>query len=236
MKLSFTRLSWVMALVVLAWGPNPARAAIQSFSANITPTLTANATVTTGTGTATVVLSETGTFTTQGQALSDFRFTLSNATTSTTLTGTASGQQINISSSGAVTTTSGSPTRFITNGSISGNGTIVLLEAIGGGQPSQMIVPNATSFTLASGNGVDNFNPYTRSDATFTLTLAGITSNTTVTATSFSFGTGPDVTIPGVPTNPIPEPSTGFLALSALVVGGIGGLIRKRLRRTTAPA
>src|SRR5205823_13949993 len=65
------------------------------------------------------------------------------------------------------------------------------------------IYPNAN-------NGIiNNFDPYTIGPATFTLTLSGVTANTTVTSASFSFGTGPDTFVPGTPgtTPPVPEPS-----------------------------
>jgi len=114
------------------------------------------------------------------------------------------------------------------------------MEAIGGGQPSQMIlpfVPNGGTYPNVNASIYNGqFNPFTIGPATFTLNFAGVTASTIPTAANFSFGTGPDVTVPGVITNPIPEPSTGFLVLSALAIGGVGGLMRNRLRRTTAPA
>ena len=182
-----------------------------------------------------------------GQALSDISFTLSNAP-GTVGTLSASGQLGNIADGGLVTYTSGDPVRFLQQGppppggtgffSVVGN--TVTLEAIGGGQPSEMIVPfiaNGGTFANTN-NGFDNFNPYTIGPATFTLALSGVTANTTVTAATFSFGTGPDTFLPGTCTSGctspppppppplnVPEPGTLLLIGSALL--GFG-LLRRR--------
>jgi len=100
------------------------------------------------------------------------------------------------------------------------------LEAIGGGQPSQMIAPSiadAGQYTNAN-NGLQNFNSYVIGPATFTLELSGVTPNTTVTGAQFSFGTGPDHFVTGVP-----EPSTLVLA----VIGGLGVVGMARWKRRT---
>jgi hypothetical protein len=210
--------------------------------------LAGSATFTTHTGFIDITLSNlltTSTFHNQGQALSDLVFTLSNAPG--THTGdAASGQLGNIASSGAVTYTSGSPARFLGEGplppdgqgsfSISGN--TITMEAIGGGQPSQMIVP----FVADGGgfasvvNGITNFNPYTIGLASFKLDLSGVTENTTVLAASFSFGTGPDISLAdtvcttcgGGGTQLVPEPTSLLVLGSSLL---ILGLITSRRRR-----
>jgi hypothetical protein len=140
-----------------------------------------------------------------GQALSDISFTLSNAPWTLTGTHILSGQLGNVSSTGVVTYVSGSPVRFLGEGppppggtgffSIVGN--TITMEAIGGGQPSEMITPFvANGGTLSNvNNGFQNFNPYTIGPATFELDLSGITTGTTVTAVTFSFGRAHTYTI-----------------------------------------
>ena len=77
------------------------------------------------------------------------------------------------------------------NFSIVGN--TITLETIGGGQPSQMILPTAGNYPNANAsitNGM--FSPFVDGTAQFTLFLSGVNINTTVTSATFSFGTGPD--------------------------------------------
>ena len=174
-----------------------------------------------------------------GQALSDISFTLSNAP-GTLGTMTASGQEGNVSGTGVVTYTSGTPVRFLGQGpappngsgtfSITGN--TVLLEAIGGGQPSQMIIPllaNGGTYSNVN-NGFQNFDPYTVGSATFLINLSGVTANTTISNVTFSFGTGPDTFLHGTPstTPPVPEPSS-LLMLGTGIVGAARMLRRKLL-------
>ena len=142
-----------------------------------------------------------------GQALSDLSFTLSNAP-GTQGTLTASGQLANIGAGGTVTDVSGTPVRWIGQGppphggsgtfTVSGN--TILMEAIGGGQPSQMILPSGGSFTNANASITGGqFNPFVVGPASFTLSFSGVTAATTVTAATFSFGTGPETFIFPVP-------------------------------------
>lgn len=194
--------------------------------------LSASAQFTTGAGSLTVVLSNTLTadqIRSAGDAVSDISFTLSNAP-GTQGTLTASGQQGNIGSGGVVTYTSGSPGRFIGvgGGSFTVSGDTITMEAIGGGKPSEMILPlvaNGGAYSNANASITQNFSPYTIGPGTFTLDFSGITAGTTITAATFSFGTGPDTFLPGTPgTPPVPEPSSlasmgAGLALLGLLLG-----------------
>jgi hypothetical protein len=168
-----------------------------------------------------------------GQALSDISFTLSNAPGTLGAT-TASGQLGNVSG-GVVTYASGSPVRFLGQGPAPPNGSgtftitgdTILMEALGGGQPSEMILPflvNGGTYGNANG-GFDNFDPYTIGSATFTLALSGITANTTVTGATFSFGTGPDTFVTGNASH-MPEPSS-LLLLGTGILSAAGMLRRK---------
>ena len=220
-----------------------ARATVVSFSASGSGSdgpLAADAQFTTGAGFIDITLTNdlaASVIRSAGQALSDISFTLSNAPGTLGAT-TATGQQGNVSGAGLVTFTTGSPGRFLGvggEGNFSIVGDTIVIEAIGGGKPSEMIAPaiaNGGTYTNVN-NGFQQFNPYTIGPAMFVLGLSGVTASTTVTAATFSFGTGPDTFVDGTPGTPgtfsaVPEPSTWAMMLLGFAGLGFAGYRKAR--------
>jgi hypothetical protein len=206
--------------------------------------LSARADFTTGVGFIDVTLTNTlaaSVIRSAGQALSDVSFTLSNAPGAQGTLSVLSGQLGNVSG-GVVSFTSGSPVRFIGmgppppggTGNFQVTGNTILMEAIGGGQPSQMIAPaiaNGGTYTNVN-NGFDNFTPYTIGPAAFALNFSDITAATTVDRVVFSFGTGPDTFIA------VPAPLIGHGLLALLVIGGVlfGGKLLENFKKRSLQA
>lgn len=214
-----------------ALGLQPASAATVSFfgtgTGNDGP-LSARADFTTSAGLLTVTVTNTlaaNLIRSAGQAVSDIIFTLSNAPGTLGAT-TATGTFATFNGTTTPTLAAGSPTRWLGAGgqglfSIVGN--TITMEAIGGGQPSQMILPAGITYPNANASITGGqFNPFVDGSAAFTLALSGVTAGTTITGATFSFGTGPDTFIIGV----VPIPGT--LPLFATGLLGLWALRRKR--------
>lgn len=258
MKSRFKFLTLALAPVALMLGSTCARA--NMYSLHVTNggsgnnALDATATFTTSAGQIVVTLTNNlGTGINNlsaGETISDISFTLGTTSGPYNYTATGSsvtGQLATINGAGLVTYTSGDPLRWLGQGpsapngsgtvpSISGN--VVTVEALGGGQPTQLITPNfANGTTYGNTNSsLTGLSTIVVGSASITLKISGITSNTSVTAASVSFGTGPDSHLDGTPqfVPGVPEPSTSFLVLAALAPLGVVELIRRR-RRTTSP-
>jgi hypothetical protein len=220
--------------------------------------LSASATFTTSEGKIDITLTNTlsaDLFRSAGQALSDLSFTLTDAPGDLT-GGSADGQFGTVAgtSPGTVTYVStddragpppctgvsyATPERWLGEGTPPcGNGTFtidntadtIMMSALGGGQPSEMISPFVKDGGqyLISNASVPNFNAYIIGTGTFELDLTGVTANTSITSVTFSFGTGPETKLTDTTPIIIPEvPEPGSLAL----VGVAGLLLAFVLRR-----
>ncbi len=226
------------AIAIFALAVCLTASADQTFTgSNNTGTLSASATFTTSAGSIRIVLTNTlsaSGLTSAGQALSDVTFTLSGAP-GTLGTITQSGQLANLSGGTndpkTATFISGSPTRW-SNVTFSAN--TVHLTAIGGGQPSNLILPAVgNGGTYANANAsLLNFNPSIIGPGTFTINLSGVTAGTTVSNVIFSFGTQDRETeVPGVPGQALgtPEPASMLLLGAGLSALGVFG--RRKLRK-----
>ena len=230
-----------------ALGLQPAAAATVTLSGTGTGSdgaLGASAFFNTSAGFLSVILSNTlaaSVIRSAGQTVSDLSFTLSNAPGTLGAT-TATGQLANIGAGGAVTNVNGSPSplRWLGQGapppggqgSFSIVGNTITLEALGGGQPSQLLLPAGGPYTNANASITGGqFSPFVVGPIAFTLALSGVTANTTITSATFSFGTGPDTLISVVPggtpvVTAVPLPGTLPLFASGLL--GLWALRRKR--------
>ena len=178
----------------------------------------ASATITTGLNSLIVSLSSLqANPTAAGQEVSDIELKLSSTPTSASLPTGGTGTFIDIASGGAITPTSQTNTTHwgvdLTAGTITlataGTGSV-------GGKPIELII-GPGPYTNANPS-ITGRNPQIEGTGVFHLTVGGITSSTTVTSAVFSFGTGPDSTLPGVP---VPAPLIGHGLLVLLAVGGV---------------
>jgi hypothetical protein len=222
---------WLFALVAasIASTPGKARASIWLVSDG---SQTGQADISLGSDTITVVLTNllsAANFRSSSQALSDLYFTLSNNVSVTSATVSASGTAVNIDDKGNTTSAPGTTNRW----SISGSSGNYLLTTLSGKQPSYLIAPSGSSYPDVN-KGVKNFNPYFQGSATFTISnVGGLTSDTTVTDASLSFGT--DGT--EIPSTPVPAPPSVIIAMTGVgLVGGMGLALSHCRRRAVRAA
>ena len=125
-----------------------------------------------------------------GQLLSDFAFTLSSTpTTALHTTTTPTGSLIDIDTHGNVTTHYGS----IASWGLTSSGPTIHLDSLAGADSQTIIGPAGPGgkYTNADHSiaGSSSDNPFLKGTVTFNFNVWGVTSDTTVTGASFSFGT-----------------------------------------------
>ena len=163
-----------------------------------------------------------------GQLLSDLSFTLGGGGS---LTGASlsnsSGQEITVNSGGSFTLGSTVGTGW----GFTPSGTTATLDVLGTSTaPTHLIIgpPGPGSmYSNANGSIAGNkpHNPFLNGSATFVITGPGITSSTTITSATFSFGTTSGMTVEGTP---VPEPSAQLLlGLGTLGLMGLATASRK---------
>jgi hypothetical protein len=166
-----------------------------------------------------------------GQLLSALSFTVTNGSTSGATLASSSAQEVTVNGDGSFLVGS----TVATGWAFSQNGTGVTLDVLGSGGvgPKHLIIgpPGGPTYSNAGGSITGNgpHNPFLNQSATFTVTGVGITANTQIAGTTFSFGTTEGMSLNSVRMQSVPEP--GPLALAGAAAAGLTLLNLARRRR-----
>ena len=172
------------------------------------------------------------------QLLSDFRFTVDagGSLTGSSQTG-ASSQELTVSGNGTFNIGSDLTTVAAVGwvySSAATDGALDVLTGPGHAGPAHLIIgpPGGPTYSNADGSIAGNgpHNPFLNQSASFTLTAPNVTSDTTITGVTFSFGTADMANeIPGVPVAGVPEP--GSIVLLATATSTLAGYFGWRRRK-----
>lgn len=165
------------------------------------------------------------------QLISGISFSISGLTGNAVLS-SGSGNIATVNANGTYTPPA-SPTSPLPRWHVSGtSGTTVSMTALGGGQPSDLIIgPDSLGGFNGAGtydkqnSSIGNFQPSILGSAAFVFTLTHVTADSVITGVTFAFGTQPDFTATG---HTVKVPDGGF-TMAMLGTGLVGlGLVQRR--------
>jgi hypothetical protein len=171
-----------------------------------------------------------------GQLISGISFNVNSATGSGKINTVNQGNISSINSDGTYTAGVSDP---LTRWKASESGKTIDLTALSGGKPNRLIIGPDSKGGFSHGGtynvnpSVTNHQPVVLGSATFTLTVPGITSLSTISNVMFQFGTTPDsiagVVVPSTVTA-VPEPGP-MAILAALGLIGASMALSRRQRK-----
>jgi protein with PEP-CTERM/exosortase system signal len=219
----------ILALTITSVQANTVDFTTPSGSSGNDGPLSAEAIVTAVSGGVTVTLKDLlQNPTSAGQLVSGLLFDITGATGAGTVSG--SGKLADIGAGGSYTAPGSASS--LTHWASSLSGSTIRLTTLSSSQPDQLIIgpDNAGGFTGAgkysnANSSIDNFNPSVLGTATFSLTIPGVTSGSTISNVRIQFGTAPETTIG----TPVPDGGS-TVALLGLSMFGIAILGRKLVR------
>lgn len=166
-----------------------------------------------------------------GQLVSGLEFNITDTTGGASV-GSSSGVLATIGSGGSYTP--GTATS-LSHWAASLSGSTVTLTTLSGGQPNELIIgPDSAGGFAGLGlynnanSSIHNFNPSVLGTATFTLSIPGVTANSTISGVGIEFGTGPEAII-GPPPTIVPDGGSTLTLLGTALLGVT--FLGRKLRR-----